>query len=133
MKPLVWVKQLATHDETVDSQHRHLFDLYNRVASLDDHSIDRDRLFQELFDYAQLHFHDEETLMVAIQYPSEELERHRKSHASFLRTLESLRREPNYAVLDFIHEWLLRHIFIEDRKIGVFQANLPQQSPSGEQ
>ena len=118
MKPFEWIPGLNLGIEMIDSEHRHLFELYNRAVFANDERFERDELFQDLMDYAHKHFTDEEQLMESAGYP--DLEPHKSLHRSFVRRVESLRSSPDWQVLDFFHEWLFRHIMAEDTKIKRF-------------
>ena len=120
MERLEWLDRLSIGNETIDSQHRHLFELYNRMFDLSEGEIDRDALLVALLNYASVHFVEEEALMLRIEYPRVAFEAHKRQHGDFVKKLEGLRDHPVYVTLDYIREWLLRHIFIEDRRIGVF-------------
>jgi hemerythrin len=115
---LQWMPQLAVDRGTIDSQHQSLFDLYNQVEALPEDQIDRRALFQDLMTYALVHFRDEEAFMAQVGFPAADLETHRTLHGEFVRTVEGLGGQPTYRVLDYIQEWLLRHIMVEDHKVS---------------
>ena len=118
MKGLVWVPQLSTNNEAIDNQHRKLFDLYNQASECPEGSLDKQALVQDLLAYAKQHFDAEEELMHHIDYPREACHLHKELHRSFVAKLDGLKGQPVYLILDFFQEWLLRHIFVEDRRIG---------------
>ena len=64
--------------------------------------------------------------MQAIGYPIEDYDHHQAQHQGFVKQLEDLSELPLYETLDFIREWLLRHIMTEDHKIRLFTEHGPE-------
>lgn len=118
MLPLEWVDQLSIDRGTIDDQHKHLFDLYNRCARAEPQGMSKDELLAELADYASRHFAAEEAVMLAVGYDSDRYEHHLAAHRGFSRRLNDLSVGPFYLCLDFVREWLLTHIMIDDKKIA---------------
>jgi len=77
-------------------------------------------VLDELIQYANYHFRDEEKVMETIGFPRVEFERHKRLHEAFTKELGRLMNEPLWVVLDFIQNWLLGHILAEDMRIGRF-------------
>jgi hemerythrin len=123
---LDWIPALSVGIDLVDQEHQHLLQLYNAVAALPEDEVNVPALLSELAAYAVTHFHDEEQYMLSVGNPSEFYLNHVEIHASFVRRLGELKGAPVYQILDYIQEWLFRHIMIEDRKIGTFVKALPQ-------
>jgi len=121
MKSLDWIPALELGDELLDSQHKHLFELYNRVLLVDGGHPNRQKLFLDLLDYVDTHFADEERLMESIGYP--ELEFHKGLHRQLVERVMFLKNSPDWEVLDFFQEWLFRHIMAQDHKIKVFMTS----------
>jgi hemerythrin-like metal-binding protein len=123
MKRLEWIPQLALHVEPIDSQHQFLFELYNKACAsvgTGDAAGNQEALLHELFAYADYHFATEEGLMASIHYPEAGLKDHTRKHREFLERLEALQGQPMWELLDYVHEWLLRHVMTEDFKIKAF-------------
>ncbi len=89
--------------------------------------LDRDVLLVALLNHASMHFVEEDALMLCTEYPREAFEAHKRQYGDFVKRLEGLKDHPVYITLDCIREWLLRHIFIEDRRIGVFVKGAARQ------
>ncbi len=79
---------------------------------------------QEAFRYVQEHFAAEEVLMEALGYP--DLEKHRASHATFVKTIEE--RQLDFTskkdiffvnLVRDLKEWLFSHIAIADKLIAL--------------
>jgi len=122
MLPLRWIPSLALHVDEVDAQHQYLFELYNRFQA-GEGTLDRDGLLADLLGYAGSHFRDEEALMLSIGYPSSEFAKHKRSHEEFVSRVGLLRESPLWELLDYVREWLLRHIMSEDLRIAQFLKN----------
>jgi len=123
VKRLEWIPQLAMDVEPIDSQHQFLFELYNRACDAvdrDEGGLTQEALLQELFAYAEYHFTAEEALLASIHYPEPELKHHKQEHRDFLHQLEHLKTRPLWELLDYVQEWLLRHVMSEDFKIKAY-------------
>ena len=118
--------------EEIDNEHRRLFELVNDTAELlekvDVNRNDVTELFEELNEYAVLHFAHEEAYMEKIQDP--ELPKQREMHQAFVAKLEEFElddiqsnddKETIKSVLNFVARWLFSHILSSDTMIGVFQ------------
>lgn len=133
----VWHDDHCTGHTVIDDQHRHLFDLVNRIHLLLTSSAGQDdrtwALLQEFAGFAQAHFALEEQLMETHAYPH--LEMHRKTHqrlvskvARFLEPDAAATLTPE-AVTQVLADWMVHHIKGEDQRMihyfqaqGVFQA-----------
>lgn len=58
--------------------------------------------------------------MTSIHYPEAELKDHTRKHREFLSRLENLQAQPLWELLDYVREWLLRHVMSDDFKIKAF-------------
>ena len=118
--------------EQIDNEHRRLFELVNETADL----LMKDKvsrsdvtdLFQELNDYAVLHFSHEEEYMQEINDP--ELPRQKEMHQAFVDKLKEIElgdikskddKETVKNILEFVARWLFSHILSSDTMIGVFK------------
>jgi hemerythrin len=117
---LDWIDPLSTGIELVDQQHRKLFALYNAAAAQPESELNLPGLLDELAAYAATHFADEEQYMRTLGFPEDEYNLHVVLHADFGRKLAELDGAPVYQILDYIQEWLFRHIMTVDRRIGEF-------------
>lgn len=123
-----WDASLETGNELVDSEHRALFDLiselYDSIVNKDEREVQGDVLVR-MVAYAHDHFAHEEALMRSISYPR--LDDQMRFHAEF--AAETKRLSDQYAsgemllpitLAIFVYDWLVKHIRVEDRKIGEF-------------
>lgn len=126
-----WTPELETGNETIDGQHRSLFDLANAVqATLESDAPDGDIIADavwRLADYVIEHFNDEQDLMEASGYP--ELPVHKALHDQLtgetMRFTAQLINEDHLAAGDLstlVIRWLRDHIGEADKR---FVAYLP--------
>jgi len=124
---------LVTGNETIDAQHRELF---QRVSQLLDASRERRsreevvRVLEYLGDYVVTHFGAEDALMASSGY--DRIESHRLEHRAFVRELEVLRLElksegpTNRFVIrvgNRVTTWLREHIYRTDRMLAEWLRN----------
>lgn len=123
-----WNGSLETGDARVDEQHQLLFE---KIAELQSAIVAKSshahvvELLDQVVTLAEEHFADEEALMASHGYPglSEQRELHRRFHDDVDRMTAEFRAGGGTLPLRisvFLHEWLTRHMKIEDRKIVEF-------------
>jgi len=134
MPLMQWSKHFETGIELVDSQHRQLVDLINRVAphlAESGTTTPRDvrALLDQLAEYAVMHFQSEETLMEAGGIDREYLAHHRQNHAAFVDEVSQMIHATQTAgevsgsqLLRFLTSWLTFHILSDDQDMA---ARLP--------
>ncbi|MGD2080896.1 MAG: bacteriohemerythrin [Nitrospirota bacterium] len=124
MPLVVWSAKYSLGIEAVDSQHKSIVDLINRLhASLRAGEAKRDtgEILRRMRDYALLHFDMEEKYMEEFGYGG--LEEHRAEHETFRRKVPEFERSfregdltVTLEIMRFLMDWLLRHIQVVDRK-----------------
>ena len=122
---LVWSEDYRVGVDDIDDQHRELFNLVNRLRGAVAEGGDGLRtVFEELERYTFKHFTDEEALMMASGYPG--FVEHARSHARFVEFVARERQKfldgtvPGPGMLDFLNEWLVRHIERDDQLAADF-------------
>ena len=143
----VWSNKFETKIDIVDTQHKNLFDLLNKLSL----NIKQDNLSYEdinnsikiLVHYTESHLNDEELLMKESRIDNRHLTRHRMEHSSFLYdvslfddiTSSDDRRVTGKAIklVRFITFWLIFHILGTDMQMASQMANIkagmtPQQA-----
>lgn len=133
MAAFKWTPQISVGVALIDTQHKTLFDKANALLEACNRAegyTEIAKLFSYLEGYVIEHFRDEERYMTSIQYP--ELSAQKKAHAEFIASMAKTRRDyeaspsRNIAILTsalkLISDWLIKHISIDDRKIGQFAA-----------
>lgn len=122
MALLSWSDSYLIGDETIDSEHKALFDLIN-----DFHSrwVERQQrqdiaiVLNRLVRYAQQHFQHEEAIMAAAGYPR--LGEHQQVHERLFETIFNLHKEFEEGdlhleqdTMKFVRTWLVEHILNND-------------------
>jgi hemerythrin len=128
MPCLTWDDSFALKIETIDEQHKGLFDLVNRLfysmqAAASDKKIRQ--VLAELIRYTMTHFAAEEAAMEAYGYPG--LNEHRQEHEKLTaQVLEFIERyhtghaKISSSLLDFLQNWLTGHILGSDHDFAQF-------------
>lgn len=129
MQAFVWNDRLLTGFDTVDAQHRRLFDLINQLGTLlvqesPTTGTAIEGIFKELATYAKTHFMDEERLMREAGVPETYFAYHADIHRDFVAQLKAmwLQRSSMSAPAETIHgflvAWLSAHILGEDQEMA---------------
>ena len=140
MSMVIWNPAWETGNALIDQQHQSLLAQFEAllVAIHENHPDERiPPLLQFLADYVETHFSMEEGLMQGAGYPG--FAGHKAIH-DHMRTrvgqlVEVARGNPaslTEEVIDFLTDWLLRHINEEDRRMArhVHHANGNQAGPA---
>lgn len=123
MTTIAWTEAYSVGVESIDAQHRRLFEIAARL----DEAIAQFRsqrvmksIMAELIAYVDEHFAFEEMMLEQAGYP--DLERHRAQHRRLLRRVEHFRnelcREHHRVGPDvgrFLQSWLANHILEDDK------------------
>lgn len=134
-------EKYMTGIELVDDEHRHLFEIIKETndvinaAYLHDKYDEIMRLLSELKDYTESHFHDEEELMLRINYPHINSQKH--AHSAFIEKLVNINlseldniddNQDEYLneLITFLLQWLSNHILGSDKKIGEYIKSHPE-------
>jgi diguanylate cyclase (GGDEF)-like protein/hemerythrin-like metal-binding protein len=124
-----WNDNFNTGNAIIDEQHRQLVHLLNKLATtlVDDEFSIVNKAFDELADYANMHFDQEEGIW--LQYFSDDswFSSHQLSHASFLpRVIELKEQEAGKPLSDvveqiikFLIRWLAFHIIDNDKRMAI--------------
>ena len=125
-----WTDSLACGHESIDADHRCLFDIAERFRNASLRVQDKVALrniLDELLGYIEGHFAREEALMVAINYPG--LEDHRFEHsllACHVRRLDRNFQDEKPVAYDdvwqFLRRWLRYHILGADKQMALYAA-----------
>jgi hemerythrin len=128
-----WKEEYKIGQDLIDNEHQKLFDIANEALSIissDEKTAELKLLVEELYTYIAKHFTHEETYMISINYP--EIDHHKELHKGMLTSLNDLILEINLLdidiiqkkLMDFIHEYFIKHIITEDKKIKLWQVSL---------
>lgn len=145
-----WNQKFLTHLDFIDNQHLRLVKLINdlgeMVTSVHDTSpTDLARIRDQIYDYTQTHFSDEEALMVQEKLDPRFIEQHHKAHEQFIaealnlskKDSELLSAQAKQLAESLVH-WLAYHILGIDQSMArqinaIRQGTSPEQAYDNEQ
>lgn len=125
-----WDEKYRIGIRAIDSQHKKLFMIVNKLYDLEDESAAKDEIRSILYDfrdYMQTHFDEEEEFMRSINY--DKLEEHKKLHQNLIEILASIIKTPaNLGIIKskmrvISKRALITHVLKEDIKIKDFIEN----------
>ena len=131
MAVIKWRDSYNTGVEAVDLEHRKLVELIEAM-----HTSVRDKepketveqVINELVEYTQDHFKNEEALMQNEQYP--ELDGHKVEHRTLIEEVAVFKErllnnfpDGRQDFYRFLREWLINHILESDKKFGAFVSS----------
>lgn len=129
MKAFQWTRKFDTGFVEIDQQHRYLVDLINllgdAVTEKSTNSVNIEAIVEDLVDYAQSHFREEEALMGLVGIDEGHFTAHTSAHDGFLRDVltlyETSKLQPTddfQDLLDFLVHWLVYHILGADQDMA---------------
>jgi hemerythrin len=133
---IIWRSEYNINNFKIDTEHQKLFSIAREAMNVSKLQSDLDiksklkEIISRLFNYINLHFSNEEKYMQDISYP--EIDNHRFLHKNMLNMLTSLvsklntmqLKEIEISLYNFIEEYFIRHIVLEDKKIQLWNTNL---------
>lgn len=122
MQAYRWTPAMSVGSEVVDSDHRILVGLIDRIqrSAAGQDAVDMAEVLDGLIAYVEFHFAREEKMMAAAGFP--QLADHAGEHAGFTDHVLALRREFELdataidaaALYEYLKAWLNHHILIQD-------------------
>ena len=133
---IIWKSEYNINNFTIDREHQDLFSIAREALNTSKLKNDKDQIdklkkvITKLFDYVGTHFANEQKYMENISYP--DIEEHKFLHKNMLNMLTNLVSELNTMELEqiqkslynFIEEYFIKHIILEDKKIQLWNTNL---------
>ena len=133
---IIWKSEYNINNFKIDREHQKLFTLAREamnISKLKDDEKVKSKLkdiITNLFNYTATHFTNEQKYMEEIEYP--ELPNHKLLHKNMLNMLTTLISELNKLELqeiekmlfNFIEEYFIKHIVLEDKKIQLWNTSL---------
>lgn len=123
-----WVDELSVNIRWVDEQHIRLIDLINELHKAMSSGKGKEAIadvLTQLKEYTVFHFGREEKEFTKYGYP--ESETHKVAHQMFVAKIDSFeekilsgRSSVTMEVLDFLKDWLIKHIMGVDQQYGPF-------------
>ncbi|HAE41799.1 MAG TPA: hypothetical protein DCG34_02635 [Clostridiales bacterium] len=132
LSPFEWQTKYSVGINSVDDQHKKLFEIGNKLSKLVfseeafDYKEELVAFFQELNDYIEQHFKFEEGLMAEMGYVY--MDSHIIMHNNFIEKIQHAyntainNEETDYFtyLIDMVSSWITNHILTEDVKFGKF-------------
>jgi hemerythrin len=124
---LQWDESLVLGFDEIDDQHRSIFAHFEKLSEAIQEGSSKEiieQLAKFLFEYAHVHFANEDRIMVEYKYPR--IETQRKEHGEFTRDANDLQRrlEQEGATRELAIEttgkllrWIIQHIKKHDREM----------------
>ena len=135
-KNISWRSEYNIHNFKIDAEHQKLFAIareaiqVSKLTNEDEIKNKLKEIIAKLFKYVNIHFTNEEKYMEQISYS--EIDEHKQLHKNMINMLTSLisklntleLKEIEKALSDFIEEYFIRHIVLEDKKIQLWNTSL---------
>jgi hemerythrin len=125
---MTWKEEYSVKVAVLDRQHKKLIELLNQMyEGLRSHQGKETvgKVLDELVQYTETHFRDEELLMKNHRYPN--LEAHKLEHyllvkkvVDFQKGFHSGTTSASIEVMNFLRDWLNTHILGTDRQYGPY-------------
>jgi hemerythrin-like metal-binding protein len=123
MDLIIWRESFETGYLRVDNQHKQLVILINKLykgMGAKDKEEQLKLIFNELFNYTLTHFAMEETMMQGFEYAN--YLQHKDQHSQFIIKMKDFKeayllgnKKINLEILNFLKDWLLKHIVGTDK------------------
>ncbi len=126
---LLWRSNLEIGNESVDSQHKALFEAVNEFNKLTTQGKAKEEIkkyLEFMGNYAIQHFKEEEEYQASIGYP--DIEEHKKLHKLFIKDFLAFKADFDKGsgvesalvikMNKFLSDWLFEHVSMVDKKIG---------------
>lgn len=129
-----WKEELSVGVNLIDSEHKQLILAVNALFDACMHGKGRAKIaetVQFVENYTVKHFGDEEALQKKYNYPG--YPAHQKLHEGFVNDLKKYKKQleeqgPTVQLVaqfnTFVSTWLIKHISVQDRKIGIHIRSL---------
>jgi hemerythrin len=131
MALITWNENYSVKVKQFDDQHQKLIDMLNELhesMKVGKGKVALEKILHGLIQYTQNHFSSEERLMKQYNYP--EYEKHKKEHNLLVMQVLDLQKMYKNGtailtqdVMQFLKDWLQKHIQGEDKKYGPFLNN----------
>ena len=128
MALIEWNETYSVQVEEMNRQHRRLIELINQLDSAMRMGKGKDVLgviINDLAKYTTTHFTAEESLFLKYNYPAASAQK--AMHQLFIDKVNDFRKKYeegsialSVQVIDFLSDWLKKHIMVEDKKYGPF-------------
>ncbi|MFP4556545.1 MAG: bacteriohemerythrin [Bacteroidales bacterium] len=124
-----WDNRFVSGNKIIDDDHKKLVglinELYTEMSSGDGENV-VGNIINQLSNYAETHFKNEELLMKKFDYP--EYYKHKAQHDTFAKKVASFAKKSkkdsiSIEVASFLKEWMTKHILLDDKKVIDYMDN----------
>jgi hemerythrin-like metal-binding protein len=127
-KKFIWTNKYEIGVNSIDDQHKKLFDIINDLYWATSNSCSRsfiEDVLQRLLVYTIAHFSVEEELMIRFKIPNyahhrDEHEGFKEKIGSFFKAYKAGEQELSVEILDFLNNWLIHHTTGLDKSLGKY-------------
>ncbi|MFN3412094.1 MAG: bacteriohemerythrin [Exilispira sp.] len=127
-----WKEDYSVSVSIFDDQHKKLFEIINNLHEAMKKGASNvviPGILDELYNYTQKHFTNEEELFTKYNYP--EIEYQKNAHMTFLNKISEFKNDfesgklgLSIEIISFLNDWLINHIKGADKKYGKFFNDL---------
>lgn len=128
MEKIHWLPKYNIGNEIIDNQHQFLIEIINEIIEVRKVQMNMEDIkvvFKKLIQYANIHFHDEEKLMIEVDYPN--YSEHKSKHKEFIGELMKVEQEivienkyVSFEILIFLAQWFINHIQVMDKDLAPY-------------
>jgi len=138
-----WSHNLDTGIELIDTQHKGLVDLLNILVNhltIDSDAPTLNAIFDQLHEYARVHFRDEEAIWEEVMGADDWAHEHEREHCHFSARILALKAEQGVKPIEqvmedvaaFLSHWLALHILESDKRLARAVLSFRQGTPLDE-
>ncbi len=128
MAMITWSDNLSVNVGEIDMQHKKLVVMINELYDAMKIGKGKEitgKILDGLVSYTATHFNQEEKYFTKFSYP--DADNHKKEHAAFVKKVTGFKKEfetgkvtLTIEVMNFLSDWLFKHIKITDKKYSKF-------------
>jgi hemerythrin len=123
---IVWNESYSVNIDELDQQHQKLFEMFRKYRhAISSNSMPIMQIVSEMKRYALLHFATEEKIMFEKGY--DRISEHKLKHLEYQETFKQYEEKLFMGrailpsdIIDFIQNWLIKHIHEEDKGYAEF-------------
>ena len=127
MENLNWKKNYSVGVFEIDAEHKVFLKTIKKIHNAFEKRLSTDiqkRLLEELYKYADFHFHSEENVMLMCNYP--DYESHKMQHNGLMQTLADtinfldIDKIDKKQLIEFLIQWFKEHTTSTDLELGTY-------------
>ncbi len=124
MALVTWSDKYSMQIKEIDDQHKVLVGMINELHDAMKQAKSKEKsleIINKMAEYTQFHFSTEEKYMQRFDYP--DFKKHKHEHEKFVEKVVNFKKDYengkagiSYDILNFLKEWLVKHIQQTDKK-----------------